>query len=95
MNVHIPDEKDIRLNLEGNFVDIMYDVNTDHVTNIWYKNGNKVLYLRILKDLYRCIELDILWYNLYANTLKELGFVINPYDRCIVNKIIHMKQYTI
>ena len=70
LNVDMPDEKYFRLKLKGNFMDIMCDVNPDHIPNIRYENGNMVL-LRILKSLYVCIESALLWYKLYANTLKN------------------------
>ena len=44
------------------------------IPNTQYENGKKVLYLRIMKALYGCIELSLLWYDLYMNTLKELVF---------------------
>ena len=56
MNAYMPDEKDVRLKLGGEFVDIMCGVNPDHIQNIQYENVNKVLYLRITKALYGCIE---------------------------------------
>ena len=37
----------------------------------------------------------LLWYCLYSKTLKSHGFLVNPYDRCIVNSTIKGKQYTI
>ena len=36
-----------------------------------------------------------MWCDLYSKTLKSLGFLINPYDRCIANITIKYKQYTI
>ena len=54
-NADIPHEKYIRIKLEGEFVDIICDVNLDHIPNVWYENGKKVLYLMIMKDLYGCI----------------------------------------
>ena len=70
LNADIPNEKYFRLKLEGRFVDIMCNVNPDHIPNIWYKNGKKEIYLRIMKYLYGCIESALLWYDLYVNTLK-------------------------
>ena len=55
LNADMPDEKYVRLKLEGNLLDIMWDVNPDHIPNICYKNGKKVLYLRMLKALCGCI----------------------------------------
>ena len=54
-----------------------------------------MLYFRILNALYGFIESDLLWYDLYENTLKYLSFVINPYDQCVANKIIDGKQCAI
>ena len=50
---------------------IMCNLNPDHITNIQCKNKKKLLYLKIIKALYGCIESDILWCELYANTLKN------------------------
>ena len=32
---------------------------------------------------------------MYAETLEKEGFVINPYDRCVANKVINGEQCTI
>jgi hypothetical protein len=37
----------------------------------------------------------LLWYELFANTLQKLGFKINPYDKCVANKVINGHQCTI
>ena len=63
--------------------------------NLRVENGIKVLYLRLLKYLYGCMESPLLWYDLYSKTLKSQGFLINPYDRCIENSTIEDKQCTI
>ena len=60
-----------------------------------YESGTKVLYLIILRALYGCIQSALLWYNLYLNTLVEEGFIINPYDKCVANKVINGEQCTI
>ena len=41
-----------------------------------------------------CVKSALLWYNLFHNTLKEMGFVI-PYDPCMANCMIDGKQCTI
>ena len=51
--------------------------------------------MKILREIYGCIESALLWYELYAKTLKGMGFKLNPYDRCVANKIIDGKQCTI
>ena len=59
------------------------------------KRKEKVLYLHVLRALYGCLELALLWYNLYSTTLEELGREINPYDSCIANKMIDGNQCTV
>ena len=83
------------MKLTGEFVDIMCKVNPEHLKNVVYENGRKVLYMQILQGIYGCIESALRWYELYAETLEKEGFSINPYDRCVANKIINGKQCTI
>mmetsp|Transcript_45473 Transcript_45473/g.67010 ORF Transcript_45473/g.67010 Transcript_45473/m.67010 type:complete len:226 (-) Transcript_45473:536-1213(-) len=59
------------------------------------KNGKKMLYVRILRVIYGCIESALLWYDLYVKTLKRMGFELNPYDKCVANKMINGTQCTI
>ena len=96
LHANMPEDKRVLLRLDGQFVDIMCEVNPSfrkHVrTN---EKGKKVLYLRVLRALYGCIESALLWYELFSITLIKLGFEINPYDRCIANKMINGKQCTI
>ena len=44
LNADMPDEKDVRLKLESKFFDIMYNVNSEHIPNIRYKNRKKMLF---------------------------------------------------
>ena len=45
--------------------------------------------------MYGTLKTPLLWYTLFTNTLKEEGFTINPYNKCVANKIINGKQFTI
>ena len=54
-----------------------------------------VLYLSVLWALYGCIKSALQWYILYKSTLEKEGFVLNPYDICVANKVIDGKQCTI
>ena len=46
-------------------------------------------------SFYGMIESALLWYNSYVSVLKDIGFKLNPYDRCVANCIIENKQCTI
>ena len=67
-------EKLVLMRVKGEFVDIMCDVNPEYKQHVTYEKGKKVLYLRVLRALYGCIESALLWYNLFTTTLKDLGF---------------------
>jgi hypothetical protein len=55
-----------------------------------------VLYVVLKKALYGTLQAALLfWEDLSKFLIEELGFTANPYDRCVVNKIIKDKQCTI
>ena len=84
------------LKLEGLMVDLMVQVDPEKYFRFArYEYGKKVLHLRFLKALYGCIKSGLLWYNMYTSTLKDEGFVLNPYYSCVANKMIQSKQCTI
>ena len=76
-------------------MDLMCQANGKYLKYVTYENGKKVLYLCVLRAIYGCIESALLWYELFSSKLKSLGFHINPYDKCIANKMINGSQCTI
>ena len=89
------DNERVLMRLTGDFVGIMCKVNPEHEKNVIIEKGRKVLYLEILRALYGCIESALRWYELYSETLHKEGFTINPYDKCVANKMINGEQCTI
>ena len=41
----------VLMKLRGKFVDIMCKVNPEHIKNVIYENGHKVLYMEILQSI--------------------------------------------
>ena len=79
LHASLPDNKHIVMVLRDEFVDIMCNVNPEYNKHIiTLKNGKRVLYLKVLRAIYGCIESALCWYNLYSDTLKNEGFTINP-----------------
>ena len=91
----MPPEKRILLKLKNKFVDIMCEINPEYLPHVRYEGKTKVLYLRVLRAIYGCLETSLLWYNLYSTTLQKMGFELNPYDLCVANKMINGSQCTI
>ena len=52
------------------------------------KKGKTVLYVRLLNALYGIMKGALLYYQRFAGDLLSIGFVINPYDPCVANKIV-------
>ena len=70
LNTETPREKLIIPKIEGEFMDIMCEVNTEQKICTYRKCHVKVLYLRLLKALYGCMESALLWYDLYTKKLN-------------------------
>jgi hypothetical protein len=70
----------------------MRQVNPKYEKFVVIENGKKVLYLQLLKAQYGCVQSELLWYDLFTNTLVQMGFKLNPYDLCVANSQIKGKQ---
>jgi hypothetical protein len=79
----------ILMKFTGNLVDILCNMNPDHLPNIAVEKGTKVLNMRLVKALYGCVKSAMLWYDLFTGTHKD------PNDPCITNAVIKGKQCTI
>lgn len=95
LQAEMPQEKNLLMKFRDEFVGIMCEVNPEYKKYVIVENGKEVLYVKILRAIYGCIESALLWYELYVKTLKGMGFVLNPYDRCVANKMINGKQCTV
>lgn len=54
-----------------------------------------MLYVELVKALYGTLRAALLFWKLLSSKLQEWGFKINPYDRCVANKMINGKQCTV
>ena len=56
----------------------------------------EVLYTQLHKALYGTVQAFLLFYKKLSSFLiDEHGFVANPYNKCVVNKVVNGKQCTI
>jgi len=82
--------------IEGMMVDFMVKVDSEKYSKyVRIHNNKKGLYVKILKALYGCIKLDLFWYTFFSETFRKIGFVLNPYDLCVANKVVNNKKCTI
>ena len=59
------------------------------------EKGKKVLYLRLKKALYGMMKSALLFYRKLTSELKGMGIEINPYDPCVVNRMINSSQMAV
>ena len=57
------------------------------------KDGSIVVKLN--RALYGCIESAKLWYDLLKDTLEKDGYIVNPMEPCVFNKIVNGNQCTV
>ena len=94
------EDKLVLMKFKGQFVDMMTKVNPEYKDLVRYettKSGKKikVLFLKVIRAIYGCIEAAIQWYKLFTEVLQKEGFKINPYDKCIANKMINGSQCSV
>ena len=86
----------VTMKFKDEMVDYMVAANPErYAPYVTYEEGRKVLYVRLLKALYGCIQSALLWYRMLTGKLMQLGYKINKYDQCVANKQIDGKQCTI
>ena len=88
-------EEFVVLKLVGEDATLMCEVHPPFHDFLEYENGKPVLYLKLDRALYGCVQSALLWYKLFSSTLKSLGFVLNPYDPCVANAMIDGSQCTV
>ena len=94
----VQDEKDkVVIRIRGLVVDMLVKIAPDtylpFVTED--KKGNKQLLVKCLNALYGTMVASLLYYKKFTASLKRRGFIMNPYDSCVWNKMQDGKQLTI
>jgi hypothetical protein len=59
------------------------------------KQGRKQLLVECLNAIYSMMVASLLYYWKFTRSLKNQGYMMNPYNPCVWNKIVEEKQITI
>ena len=99
VQTEVPQEKGdekIIMKIRGQLVDMLVamapEIYADYVV---YENGQKVLYVQMLKALYGMMKASLLYYKKFRKDIEGDGYEVNPYDPCVANKKINGKQHTL
>ena len=82
----------VHLKLDGDWAKLLVKVDPTYQAFITHEHA----YNQLTKALYGTLQAALLfWQNLSEFLIQELGFMVNPYDWCVVNKNIQGQQCTI
>ena len=95
LHAELPPGKKLFMVFRGQMADILCEVNDEYKQHVRMINGKKILYVKVIRSIYGCIEAALLWYDLYKETLEKEGFILNQYDMCVANKQINGRQCTV
>lgn len=95
--LHAVNDHDVHMILEGKLAELMElvapHIYRKHITT--NHKGQPILYVRLHKALYGILKSALLFYKKLSGDLKQNGFIINPYDRCVANKRVDGSQLTV
>jgi hypothetical protein len=91
-NIH----ETVHIKLEGPLAQLLTKVDPELYTKFLSTEGKKdVIYVKLNKALYGTLQAALLFWKDLSGYLERQGFILNPYDECVTNKIIDGSQCTI
>ena len=89
-------EDRVIMKITGVLVDLMIQISPETYKGaVVYENGKKVIYTAVLMAIYGMLVASMLWYKKFRADLEKDGFVFNPYDPCVCNRLIKQLQQTV
>ena len=86
----------IIMKIMGPLVDVLLEIKRHTYQNyVVYERGEKVIYMVVLRAIYGMLEAALTWYKKFKKDLESIGFIFNPYDVCVANRMVNGKQHTI
>ena len=86
------DRRWIRLVLRSR---MSYHAHVGYGPYVAFENGRKVLYLQVLRAVYRMLDAALIWYCKLCDNLEGIGFVFNPCDPCVANCFVKGSQQSV
>jgi hypothetical protein len=91
-----PGEARVVMKITGVLVDLLVNISPEvYGPYVMMDKHRRVLYVQVLRGLYGMLIVALLWYTDFKNHLEEKGYVFNPYNPCVANKIIHKRRHTV
>jgi hypothetical protein len=95
MQVDLDDET-IHVRLTEKMVELLLEIDHElYESYLVRERGEMVMYVELLKALYGTMRAARLFWEWLSKQLVDWGFTPNPYDSCVVNKMVDGKQLTV
>ena len=79
------------MKIKGVLVDMLVQMDPEkYGPNVFYERINNVLYIKLLKYIYGMLQSALLSCIKLIKYLETNGFIFNPYEPCVANKIIEV-----
>ena len=89
-------ETDVHVMLDGEMAMLLAKIDPPtYQEYVHHRRGEPYIYCRLNVALYGTLLAAVLFWKKLTRFLVDCGFVVNPYDWCVVNKMIDGKQCTI
>ena len=86
-------DDEVWIKFENEMVDVLVDIDPERYGPcVCEYKGQKFLYARAIKAIYRCLKSALLFYKLFTGELRQWGFKPSAYDACTMNKMVNNKQ---
>jgi hypothetical protein len=94
--LHTKNEDYVFMKMVGTLAELMVKTNPKlYRKYVIIKKGLSVLYLQLQKASYGIKKSTLFFHRKLVAELRDMGFEINPYNPCIVNKIVNGTQMTV
>jgi len=82
--------------LTGTLADLMVQMAPEvYGPFVVFEHGVKTIYNNVTMGMYGMLVAGLYWYRKFSGDLIEDGYVKNPYDPCMCNKMIESDQHTV
>ena len=89
-------EDDVHVILDGRMAELLAKIAPKtYQEYVHQRHGQAYIYCRVNVAIYGTLKAALLFWKKLSSSLKQRGYVINPYDWCVANKDINGLQCTI
>ena len=87
----------IHVRMDGELAELMAKIDPGLYEKYMVREPGKkpAIYMVLNKALYGTLQAALLFWKDLSGALQEWGYTINPYDRCVANKIVNGHQHTV